>query len=83
MQFLRCECQIFIDGSLLKYLPVVFIYGIYLSTESISMCLAAAFLVALARHVRECLSIGQYPSSCNIYSQYVCTRDLPMSTDSV
>lgn len=47
MRFLRCVCQIFIDGRLLKYLSIVFIYRIYLSTESIFMCLAAALLVAL------------------------------------
>lgn len=57
MQFPGCVCQIFIDGKLLKYLSVVFIYRIYLSTESIFMCLAAVLLVALLISPRQCLSI--------------------------
>lgn len=56
MQFLRCVCQIFIDGRLLKYLSGVFIYRIYLSVESIFMCLAVALFVALSIFPRQCLS---------------------------
>lgn len=56
MQFLRCVCQIFIDGRLLKYLSGVFIYRIYLSAESIFKCLAVALFVALSIFPRQCLS---------------------------
>lgn len=46
MHFLGCVCQIFIDGRLLKYLSVVFIYSIYLLTGSIFMCLDILLLDA-------------------------------------
>lgn len=48
MHFLGCVCQIFINGRPLKYLSVVFIYRIYLLTESIFMCLDILLLDALS-----------------------------------
>lgn len=83
MKFLRCVCQIFIDGRLLKYFSLVFIYRLYLSTESIFTFPAAALLLALPIFPRQCLSLQQYPSSCNIYSQNICARYLPMGAHSI
>lgn len=71
MQFLGCVCQIFIDGRLLKYLSVVFIYRIYLSTESIFMCLATVLLVALPISPRQCLSNNIPLPAMSIHSKSV------------